>query len=155
MVTHGVDGEQCFFELFGFGQMVEQLRNRRNFISLLFSGTLIYPRIGGIGAQRMKRLEPLALVVGVARSLAVDGGEIMPTGPHLLDPVLETAREQHRIETIDQRPQPARTRNPKIKRRKLPEKIYVMLAPAQRFHQNRRYLRSWRKPKSSSISARG
>jgi hypothetical protein len=45
----------------------------------------------------MERLESLALVVGVARCLAVDGEQIMPAGPEFLDPALETAPEQRRI----------------------------------------------------------
>jgi len=68
-----------------------------------------------------------------ARRLAVDGDQIMPAGPEFLDPALKTAPEQHRIETIDQRPQPAGTRNPKMKWREPSQKIQVMLAPCNDF----------------------
>jgi hypothetical protein len=63
----------------------------------------------------MERLEALALVVGAARRLAVNGDQIMPAGPEFLDPALETAPEQQRIETVDQRPQPTGTPDPKMK----------------------------------------
>src|SRR5215831_9336900 len=88
-------------------------------ISLFFSGTLSCPQdepgIGRIGAQGTERLESLALVVGAARRLAVDGDQIMPARPEFLDPALETAPEQQRVETVEQRPQPAGTRDPKMK----------------------------------------
>src|SRR5215475_14404455 len=92
----------------------EKFRNGRDFIGFLGHAELSQdePGIGRIGAQGMERLESLALVVGAARRLAVDGDQIMPAGPESLDPALETAPEQQRIETVDQRPQPAGTRDP-------------------------------------------
>src|SRR4029077_19357463 len=105
------------FELVGFGQVVEKFRNGRDFIGFLGHAELSQdePGIGCIGAQSMERLEPLALVVSAARRLAVDGDQIMPAGPEFLDPARKTAPEQQRIETVDQRPQPAGTRDAKMK----------------------------------------
>jgi hypothetical protein len=57
----------------------------------------------------------------------------MPAGPEFLDPALETAPEQQRIETVDQRPQPAGTRDAKMKWREPSQKLQVMAAPCNDF----------------------
>jgi hypothetical protein len=98
LTAHSVDGHQRSFELFGFGHVVEKFRNGRDFILGHAELSEDEPGIGRIGAQSMERLESLALVVGTARRLAVDGDQIMPAGPELLDPALKTAPEQQRIE---------------------------------------------------------
>jgi hypothetical protein len=77
----------------------------------------------------MERFEPLALVVGAARRLAVDGDQIVPAGPEFLDPALETACEQLRVETVDERLQPADVWDPMMKQRESAQKIQVKLAP--------------------------
>jgi hypothetical protein len=82
LTAHGVDGHQRSFELFGFGQVVEKLRNGRDFIGFLGHAELSRdePGISRIGAQGVERLEALALVVSAARRLAVDSDQIMPAG---------------------------------------------------------------------------
>jgi hypothetical protein len=55
----------------------------------------------------MQRFKSLALIVCAARGLAVDGNEIVPVGPDLLDPTFETPSEQNRVDAIDQALEPA------------------------------------------------
>src|SRR5215470_3024891 len=99
-------------------------------ISLVFSGTLSCPRTSrALVAQRVERLEPLALVVRAGRRLAADGDQIVPVGPERLDPAFEAASEQDRIDAVDQRAQPAHARDTEMKRREPPQKIEMMLAP--------------------------
>jgi hypothetical protein len=71
----------------------------------------------------------MTLVVGAARRLAVDGDQIVPAGPAFLDPAHETACEQLRVETVDERLQTADARDLIMKRRESAQKIQVKLAP--------------------------
>ena len=91
LATHGVDGHQRALELTGFGQMVEEFGNSRDFIGLLGHAELAQdqPGVARIGTQCMERFKSLALIVCAARRLAVDGNEIVPVGPELLDPAFE------------------------------------------------------------------
>jgi hypothetical protein len=60
------------------------------------------PGVARIGTQRVPRFKSLALIVCAARGLAVDGNEIVPVGPELLDPTFEKPSEQNRVDAIDQ-----------------------------------------------------
>ena len=108
LAAHGVDGHERSFELIGFGQVVEEFRDGRDFVGLLGHAELSQDQssVGRVGTQRMEGLEPLALVVRAARRLAVDGDQIVPVGPERLDPAFEAACEQDRIDAVDQRAQP-------------------------------------------------
>jgi hypothetical protein len=66
-------------------------------------------------AQALRGSFP-ALIVGTARRLAVDGDQIVPAGPEFLDPALEAASEQHRIDAVDQCLQPVGARDLMMKR---------------------------------------
>ncbi len=77
----------------------------------------------------MKRLQPLGLVVGSPRRLAVDGDQIVPARPERLDPVLKTAPEKHRIDAVDQRPQPTLARDAEMEWRKPPQNLQMVLPP--------------------------
>jgi hypothetical protein len=73
--------------------------------------------------------EPLALIVGAAGRLAIDGDEVMTARPQRGDPALEAACEQGRIDAVHQVAQPARARNAMVELGELPQKIEMMLAP--------------------------
>jgi len=65
LTAHGVDRHQRAFELLGLGEVIEKLRDGRDFVGLFRHAELRQrePGIAGISAQRMKRLQPLGLVV--------------------------------------------------------------------------------------------
>ena len=76
------------------------------------------PGVGRVGAERMEGLQALGFVVRAARGLAVDRDQVVPAGPECLDPVLETAPEQDRIDPVDQSAQPPLTGNAEMKHRR-------------------------------------
>ena len=100
LAAHGVDGDERAFELLGLGELVEQLGDGGDLVGLFRNLKLRQgqPGVGGVGAERMQGFEPLALVVGAPRRLAVDGDEVVPTRPERRDPALEAASEQDRID---------------------------------------------------------
>jgi hypothetical protein len=65
----------------GFGELIEKVRNGGDLVGLFRHADLPQYQscIGGVGAQRMEGLEPLAAVMGAARRLAVDRNERVPT----------------------------------------------------------------------------
>jgi hypothetical protein len=65
--------------------------------------------------------------MGAARGLAVDGDEGVPVRPQRCHPTLEAATEQNRINPIDQRPQPAGTRNAVMEFGKFPQEVEMMV----------------------------
>jgi hypothetical protein len=73
--------------------------------------------------------EPLALIVGAAGRLAIDGDEVMTARPQRGDPAFEAACEQGRIDAVHQVAQPARARDAMVELGELPQKIEMMLAP--------------------------
>ena len=79
----------------------------------------------------MQGLETRALVMGAPRRLAVDGDEIVPVRPEGRDPAIETAPEQHRIDPVDERTQPALAGNAMVKLGKAAQKTDMMLAPGR------------------------
>ena len=83
LAAHGVDGDQCAFELLGFGEFVEEIRDCGDFIGLFRHAELRQdqPRRARVGAERMQGFEPFALVVGAPRRLAIDRDEVVPAGP--------------------------------------------------------------------------
>ena len=131
LATHGVDGHQRALELTGFGQVVEELGNSRDFIGLLGHAQLAQdqPGVARVGTQRVQRFKSLALIVCAARGLAVNGNEIMPVGPELLDPAFETLSEQNRVDAIDQALKPAHAGNAEMKLREPSQKIEMLLSP--------------------------
>jgi hypothetical protein len=132
LTAHGIDGDQGTFELAGFGELVEKLGNSGNLVGLLRNPELRQGQScgGGIGAERVQGLEPLAMVVGAARRLSIDGDEIVPIRPDGGDPAIEAALEQDRIDAVHQVAQPARTRNAMMEIGKPPQEIEMMLAPS-------------------------
>ena len=131
LTAHGVDGDEGAFELPRLGELVEQIGDGGDLVGLLGHAELRQrqPGVGRVGAERMQGLEPLALVVGAARGLAVDGDEVVPARPQRRDPAVETAPEQDRIDPVDQVAQPAFAGNSMMERREPPQKIEMMLAP--------------------------
>ena len=65
LAAHGVDGHERSFELIGFGQVVEEFRDGRDFVGLLGHAELSQDQssVGRVGTQRVEGLEPRALVV--------------------------------------------------------------------------------------------
>lgn len=90
--------------------MIEQLGNGGDLVGLLRNRELRQgqPGGGGVGAQGVQGFEPLAMIVGAARGLAVDGDDVMPARPELGDPALKAACEQGGIDAVHQVAQPAR-----------------------------------------------
>ena len=129
--AHGVDGDHGALELPGLGQMVEQVGNGGDLVGFLGHAELGQREagVGGVGAQRVQRLQALALVVGAARSLAVDGDEVVPTRPEGPNPTLETLPEHQRIHPVHERPQPSPAGDSIVERREPTKKINVMPAP--------------------------
>ena len=93
LTSHGVDGDEGAFELFRLGQMVEQIGDGGDLVGLLGHAELRQRQtgVGRVGAERVQRFEPLALVVGAARGLAVDGDEVVPARPQRRDPALRNS----------------------------------------------------------------
>jgi len=65
LAAHGVDGHQRAFELLDLGEVIEKLRDGGDLVGLFRHAELRQrePGIAGISTQRMKRLQPLGLVV--------------------------------------------------------------------------------------------
>lgn len=61
--AHGVDGHQRTLEVPGSGKVIEQVRDGRDFDGLVRDAELrqCQPGIGGVSAQGVKGLQPLAL----------------------------------------------------------------------------------------------
>src|SRR5277367_1792934 len=112
------------------GQVIEQDGNGHDLVGLFGHAQL---RVGGVGAERVQRLQSLAFVVGPARGLAVDGDEIVSARPNRMDPVLETTRECQRIDAVHQRAKPAFAGDSMMKRREHSQKDDMMLAPGDDF----------------------
>ena len=131
LAAHGVDRHQGACELPCFGEVVEKLRDGGDLVSLFRDAELgqRQPGVGRVGAERMEGLQALGFVVRAARGLAVDGDQVVPAGPERLDPVLETAPEQDRIDPVDQSAQPPLTGNAEMKRREPAQKLEVVPAP--------------------------
>jgi hypothetical protein len=131
LAAHSVDGDQGAFELLVLGELVEKLENGGDLVGLFRDAELRQgqPGGGGVGAQRVQGFQPLAMIVGAARGLAVDGDELMPPRPERGDPALKAAREQGRINAVYQVPQPARAGNAVVEIGELPQKVEMMLAP--------------------------
>ena len=131
LTAQGVDGDQGPFELAGLGEVVEKLGNSGDLVGLLRNAELRQGQScgGGIGAERVQGLEPLAAVMGAAGRLAIDGDELVSVRPDGGDPALEAAPEQGRIDTVHQVAQPACTRNTVIELREPPKKIEMVLTP--------------------------
>src|SRR6266853_4809154 len=131
MPTWQPNGDQRTFELAGFGEFIEKIGNGGDFVGFLGNIGLRQRQTGGggVGAQRMQRLETLAVVVGPARRLAIDGNEIVPMRPECRNPIPETAPKQDRINPVEEAAQPALTGNAIMEVRELPQEIQVMLAP--------------------------
>jgi hypothetical protein len=106
-------------------------------------------------AQGMERLESLALVVDAARRLAVDGDQIMPARQSSLIELSKQLPKQQRIEMVDQRPQPAGSRDPKNEMARTVVENSGDGCPMQRFHQNRRNLRPSRRSEASAFPSAG
>ena len=83
LTAHGVDGDQGAFELLGLGQLVEKRGNSGDLVALLRHRELRQgqPGGGGVGAQPVQGLEPLAAIVRAARGLPVDGDQVVPVRP--------------------------------------------------------------------------
>ena len=81
--AHGVDRYQGSLKLTRFRKVVEKLRNSGDFIGLFWDTELPQRQLGvrRVGAERMKSFEALALVMSLARRLAINGDQIVPTGP--------------------------------------------------------------------------
>ena len=124
LATHGVDGDERAVELPGVGELVEQLGDCSDFIGLFRNGKLrqSQPGVGGVGAQRMQRFQPLAFVVGAPRGLAVDGDEVVAIRPERGDPALKTTPEQDRIDTVYEIAQPALAGDAEMEIRKAAQK---------------------------------
>jgi hypothetical protein len=76
----------------------------------------------------MEGLNPLALVMGASRRLAVNGDRIVLVGPWRPDPAVQATPGQRWIKAIDQRPQRAGAWHPAMKGREPPQKIQMFLA---------------------------
>ena len=102
-------------------------------ISLVFSGTescaSVRSRVGGVGRQRVQGLQPLALVMGAARRLAVDGDEVVTLRPQRGCPAFKTPRKQGRIDAVEDGANPARAGNAEVKRAEPPQKIQMIRTP--------------------------
>src|SRR5208283_4152175 len=85
--------------------------------------------VGGVGAERMQRLQPLAFIVGAPRGLAVDGDEVVTTRPERRDPALETTPEQDRVDAVDEIAQPALAGNAEMEVREAAQKSQMAFAP--------------------------
>jgi hypothetical protein len=118
-------------ELPGFGEVVEELRDGGDLIGFFRHAPLRQhePGLGGVGAEGVQGLRPLAAVMAAPRGLSVDGDELGPIRPHRCNPALEAALEQARIHPIEQNTQPALAGDAVMKRRKSAEEIQMMLAP--------------------------
>ena len=131
LAAHGVDGHERAFELLGLRELIEKIGNGGDLVGLFRHAKLRQdqPCIGGVGAERMQGLEPLAPVVGTARRLAVDRNELMPVRPQRRHPILKAAPEQDRIDPIDEAAHPALAGNPVMELRKPPQKREMVPAP--------------------------
>ena len=131
LAAHGVDRDQRTFELAGFGEFVEKVRDGGDLVSLLRNADLRQRQTGGcgVGAQRMQGLEAFAAIMGATCRFAVDGDEIMPIRPQRDHPTCKAAPEQGRTDPIDEATQPALTRNTMMEVREMPQKVEMFLAP--------------------------
>jgi hypothetical protein len=131
LTAHGIDGDQSTFELAGFGELVEKVRNSGDLVGLLRNPELRQGQScgGGIGAERVQGLEPLAVVMGAARRLAVDGDELVPVRPDGSHPALEAASEQGRIDAVHQVAQPARAGDTVVELGEPPQEVEMLLTP--------------------------
>src|SRR5665811_2193953 len=88
--AHGVDGDQRTFELTVLGELVEKFRNGGDLVGLLRNGKLRQGQLcgRGVGAEGVQGLEPLAMIIGAARRLSVDGDELVPAQPQSRYPCL-------------------------------------------------------------------
>ena len=60
---------------------------------------------------------------------AINGDQVVPTGPQGLDPILKAAPEKGWVDAIDQRTQPTRAGDTEMERRKAARKRQMMLTP--------------------------
>src|SRR5271165_1687735 len=128
LAAHSVDGDECAFELAGFGELIEKIGDGGDLVGLLGNAGLRQRQAGGgsVGAERVQGLETLAVVMGAARRLAIDGDEIVPPRPKRRDPALKTTPKEDRIDPIDEAAQPALTRNAMMEVGELSQKRQVM-----------------------------
>src|SRR5208283_3232879 len=131
LAAHGVDGNQRAFELFGLGEVIKQVRDGGDLVGLFGNRELRQrqSRAGGVGRQRVQGFQPLALVMGATRRLAVDGDEVVTLRPQRSRPTFKTPRKQRRIDTVEESANPTRAGNAEVKRTEAPQKIQMMLAP--------------------------
>ena len=131
LAADGVDGDKRAFELPGLGELIENIRNGGDFVGLLRHAELRQDQscVGGIGAERMESLDPLAPVVGAPRGLSVDGDEGVPVRPQRRHPILKAAAEQGRIDSIDEAAQPTLAGNPVMEFGKPTQKTETVFAP--------------------------
>ena len=131
LAAHGVDRDQRTFELAGFGEFVEKVRDGGDLVGLLRNADLRQRQTGGcgVGAQRMQGLETFTAIMGATCRFAVDGDEIMPIWPQRCHPTCKAAPEQGRTDPIDEATQPALARNTMMEVGEMPQKVEVFLAP--------------------------
>ena len=122
LAAHGVDGDQGTFELAGFSELIDKIRNGGDFVGFFGNAGLCQDQTsgGGVGAQRVQGFETLAMVMGSACCLAVDGNEIMASWPQRRNPARKAAPKQDRIDPVDEAAQPGLARNAVMKLRELP-----------------------------------
>ena len=131
LTAHRVDGDERAFELLGFGELIEQLGNGGDFIAFLGNRQLRQGQagVGGVSAERMQGLQALALVVGAARGLAVNGDEVVAIGPERRDPALEAPPEKNWINAVDEVAQPALAGNAEMEVAEAAQKGEMALTP--------------------------
>ena len=122
LTAHGIDRYERSFKLAGCGKMIKKLWNGCDFIGFFRDTKLCQrqPSVGCIGAECVKSFEPLAFVMSAARRLAINGNQIVPTGPERLDPVFETTPEQDRVNAVNQSAKPPLAWNTKMEWREFP-----------------------------------
>ena len=77
----------------------------------------------------MQGLEPLAMIMGAARRLPVDGDELVAVRPEGGYPALEAASEQGWMDAVHQVAQSACARNTMVEVGEAPQEVEMMLSP--------------------------
>src|SRR5438067_12567139 len=78
----------------------------------------------------MQGFEPFTLVVGSARSFAIDGNELVAVRPERGDPALETTAKQDGVDPVEESAQPALTGDAVMELAKATQKIDMVFAPS-------------------------
>ena len=115
-----------------FGQFVENLGDGGDLIGLFGNPQLRQGQsgIGGVGTQRMQGFEAFALVVGSARSFAIDGNELVAVRPERCDPAFETTTKQDGVDPVEESAHPALTGDAVMELAKASQKIDMVFAPS-------------------------